>query len=142
VKNSDLVGSIESLNALAALKLPVRTSFTVALNLKAIRDHIGVLDEERKKVADKHTLKDADGKPLPVYKLDDAGKEVLKDGKPEILEGRIRIDNIQSFNDDMEALLSVDVSDVVNIKQVKLADLEGSIEPQHLAAVLWMINAE
>lgn len=161
MKNRDLIDSIDSINAVAALKQPVRTSFVIALNLKAVRDHMSVLDTQREELVAKHALKGADGKPLPVYasavdkdgksilddlgdpRLDADGKPILdKDGKPaQILERRVRLKGGgKAFQTELDELLDIDVTSDIRIRPVKLSLLEGSVEPQHLVSVLWMLN--
>lgn len=162
MKNSDLIDSIESINAVAALKQPVRTAFVVALNLKAVRDHMVVFEEQRKKLVAQHTRKDKDGEPLKAYApaFDAAGKSILtedgeplldaegkmlldKDGKPpRAVEGQVRlIDGGKPFQKDFKELLDFEfTSKEVFIRPVKLSLLEGSIEPTHLANITWMIN--
>jgi hypothetical protein len=160
VKNSDLVGSIESINALAALKQPVQASFAIALNLKAVRDHITVFKEQQQKIVDKYTGRDADGKPLPAYDfavdkngksiLDEKGDPILgpdekpvldKDGNPpKVLENQVRITDPKAFRNDLRELDDMDVTDEVKIRPIKLSLLEGLIEPQLLVSVIWMIN--
>lgn len=160
MKNSDLLGSIEPINALAALKQPVQVSFAIALNLKAVRDHITVFKEQQQKIVDKYTGKDVNGKPLPAYAfavdrdgksildekgdplLDSDGKPVLdKDGNPpKVLENQVRITDPKAFRKDLEELDQMDVTDDVKIRPIKLSLLEGLIEPQLLVGVIWMIN--
>lgn len=161
MKNRDLLDAVESINAVAALKQPVRTSFVVALNLKAVRDHMGVFDEQRKKLVEAHTRKDADGKPLPVYAptVDAEGKSIItaegdlildaegkplvdKNGKPpKVLDGQVRLDDPKEFRKDLEDLLGIELTDKeVFIRPVKISLLEGNIEPQHLVNIMWMLN--
>lgn len=157
LKNREFINAIESINALAALKLPVRTSFAVALNLKAVRDHMEVFEAQRKKLVEKHTMKDASGANVPVYLpekgadgkplLDAKGEVVLvKDEKGEIVnkihEGQIKLDDPKAFNKDIEELLAIDVSEELVVRPIKLSDLEGSLEPQHFANILWMIKED
>lgn len=157
MKNRELINAIESINALAALKLPVRTSFAVALNLKAVRDHVEVFEEQRKKIVEKHTLKDEKGVPVPVYlpekdadgkpKVDAKGEAIIvKDDKGEIVnrihEGQIKLIDPKPFNKDIEELLAIDVTEEVTIRPIKLGDLEGSLEPQHFANITWMIKED
>jgi hypothetical protein len=157
MKNRELINAIESINALAAMKLPVRTSFAVALNLKAVRDHMEIFEEQRKKLVEKHTLKDKKGVPVPVYlpekdaegkpKVDAKGEAtIVKDDKGEIVnkvhEGQIKLIDPKLFNKDIEELLAIDVTKEVNIRPIKLSDLEGSLEPQHFANIVWMIKED
>lgn len=155
LRTRDILDAVESINAVAALKLPVRTSFAVALNLKAVKDAVDVFQAQRKKILDEHTLKDADGKPLPAYApvLGEDGKPRMdKDGRPEVvkddkgviinkvLEGQVQLDDPKAFQADVQELLDVDITDDVHIKPVKLSALSGALEPQHFVNILWMIN--
>jgi hypothetical protein len=155
VKNRDLLDATESINAVAALKQPVRTSFCIALNLKAIRDHLEVYETQRKKLVAAHAKKDKDGKNLPAYfpAEDKDGKSIFdKDGEPipnavdrdgnppKVNPNGVRLNNPQAFHDEYKELLELDVTDELVIRPVKLSLLEGSIEPQHLSGITWMIN--
>jgi hypothetical protein len=170
VKNRDLLGSIESINAIAALKQPVRTAFAVALNLKAVKDHMEVFDGQRKKIVEAHTKKDEAGVAIPVYEaekgedgkplLDKDGEPILiykdeltpegepktKDGKPvrklvnKVIEGQVKLDDPKAFQKEINDLLDIDVADELKIRPVKLSDLKGDIESQHFANAIWMIN--
>lgn len=157
IKNRDLVNAIESINAIAALKLPVRTSFAVALNLKAVRDHMEVFNEQRTKILDKHTLKDKKGVPLPAYAPENGpnGKPLLEaDGRPtivkddkgeivnKVLKDQVQIDEPAAYKKDIEELLDINVTKLVQIKPIKLGDLEGTLEPQHFVNILWMFKEE
>jgi hypothetical protein len=157
VKNRDLLDSAESINAIAALKQPVRTAFAVGLNLRAIKDHITYFDEQRKKLVDRHTQKDESGEPVPVY-----APENGPDGKPlvesdgtaipvrdaagkivnKILNGQIKLVDPKAFQKEMQELLDVDVTEDIKIRLIKLSDLKGDLEPQHFANLIWMFNED
>lgn len=160
MKNSDLLDAVASINAIAALKQPVRTSFVIALNLKAVRDHLEIFEGQRKKLVDQYTQRDDKGVAIPVYApaVDKDGKAIVDpdghlimdaDGKPPVdkdgkalrpLEGHFHLVDPAKFREDIKELTEIDVTKEVTIRPVKLSLLEGSIEPQHFCNVLWMIN--
>ena len=155
MKNSDLLGSVESLNILAALKQPVRTSFVIALNIRAINEHLKVIEEQRKKLVEEFTRKDDKGVALPAYQpgatadgkplLDETGEPIpgLVDAQgkpPAVVEGQVRLTDPKAFYKKLEDLQDLDVTDVVHIRPVKLSLLEGTIEPKTLVGILWAIN--
>lgn len=152
MKNRDLLDSIESINALANFKQSVKTSFAISLNLKAVKDHMEIFTEQRKKLVEEHTEKDADDKPLPVYELalDKDGKNILgddgepvkkldKDGQPIAVEGQVKLIDPKKFQKDFEELLDIDITGDLKVRKIKLTDLTGQIEPRHFTNLLWMI---
>jgi hypothetical protein len=141
VTNSDLISSLDALQAIAGMKLKARASFAVALNLRNIQAHLTVLDAERNKLIDRHAQRDASGNLVPVLAMDASGKPVLdSNGAPQVLEGRVNIADRAAFAQELAALMSLDVSDVVSVKTIKLSDLDGLIEPRFMAGLLWMIT--
>ena len=155
MKNRDLQDAVEAINALAALKLPVKTAFAVALNLKSIQDHLVVFNDQRKRLVQENTENDADGKPLPVYlpengadgkpMLDANGSSVrvVCDGKiiNKVSPGAVILkDGGKPYSLAMEELLDIDIDDVLRIKRVKVSAITGDIESQHLVSILWMFQ--
>lgn len=156
MKNRDLQEAVESINALAALKLPVKTAFAVALNLKAIQDHLTVYNDQRKRLVEANTENDEEGKPLPVYLPENGpdGKPLLDaDGKATPVkgdDGKI-INKISAgavvlkeagkpFRESLDELLDIAIDDMLTIKRVKISAITGEIAPQHLVNVLWMFQ--
>lgn len=164
MKNRDLINSVESINAVAALKqLPIPVAFAVGLNLKAVRDHMEIFETHRKKILEAHTKKDDKGVPVPVYlpekdadgkpRLDAKGDVlIVKDDKGEIVnkihEGQVKLDDPKTFNKEIEELLNIDITDDLKIRKVRLSTLLPSkdikddkgttLEPSHFANLLWM----
>ena len=152
MKNRDLIDSIASINALADFKQSVKTSFAISLNLKSVKDHMDVFNEQRKKLVEEHTDKDADGKALPVYELavDKDGRNILgddgepvkkldKEGKPIPVDGQVKLSDPKAFQKDFEELLDIDITADLKVRRIKLTDLTGQIEPRHFTNLLWMI---
>lgn len=139
MKNRDLINAVESINAVAALKqLPIPIAFAIGLNLKAVRDHMTLFEDHRKKLLEKHTKRDEKGNQVPVYLpekddkgqplLDAAGEpKIVKNDKGEVVnkihEGQIKLADPKAFNKDIEELLAVDVTDELKIRKVKLSAL-------------------
>lgn len=144
MKNRDLQEAVSSINVLAALKLPTKTAFLVALNLKAIKDHLTVFHDQRKRLVELHTERDSDGVPVPVLvpELDESKKPRLDaQGKviTRVAEGSVVLkDTGKPFRKDEDDLLDIDIDDMLKIQPVKISTIVGEIEPQHLTNIMWM----
>lgn len=146
MKNRDLVNSTDSVNSIAAIKdLPIPLSFAIGLNLKALKDYLDVFEAEKKKLIDKHTVKDAEGKPIPQTRLDENGKPVLgEDGRPETIPGSLTWDDSKALDADFKILLDLEAEGFKprRIKISKLKDAKGvwlkGIDPADFASASWM----
>lgn len=120
VKNRTIVGSIESLNALGALKLPAKTSFRLGMLLLKVNEVMSVFEKVRRTIIEGAAKKKEDGN------LDaDAN-------------GIVQVNDPVGFNKSMDNLLDVEVQ--LDVGMIMLDELgDAQIEPRHMAALTWLL---
>lgn len=121
VKNSQLnPETIQALNTLIDLDIEASSAFRLTRIIKEISSIIDDKNKLEKRILDKWIQKDESG--LPVRPLDQNGNPI---------EGAVNLTNPESFNQEMESLMSVeneiDYSKIkfeeLNLKTAKVKDL-------------------
>jgi hypothetical protein len=121
MKLKDIVNSIEAINALMALKLPVVSSYKLSVFVSKIQPELTAFNEKRSELV----------KEFGAPKLDDAGKETD--------QFTFTTEKGKEFNDKQNELLEQDVN--VEIPEIKIADLGNvEIEPNKLIVLAWLIK--
>ena len=120
VTNKQLLESVDALRVLNGQKLPVKISFKVAKNSRAINESLKDYTETLKKLQEEHAEKD-------------------EHEKPKVEENRFVMKDQEVFNKAYEELL--DIENEIPAKPIKLDDL-GSIElpPSVLMALEWLVQ--
>ena len=151
MKNRDLANSLEGLQAISSIKaLPLNIAFAIGLNINAVKDHMEVFNDLKKKVLEEHAKKDKDGTIIPFYHKTQDGKFVIDEetGKPAFTQGSMQFGERQKEVDAaFKELLDTEIDDKVVLRVIKLSKLRDKsgalltgIEPQHLAACMWMFE--
>lgn len=121
--NQELLNSIPTLQKLSQEQLPIKISYTISKNIKAIEEELKIYEEERQKLIKKYAELDKEGKP----KVNDNGNYVIKQ------------ENQLDFNKEVLELLDIETD--INISKVDLNALEGlKISPSELTSVNFMIE--
>lgn len=121
VKLEKVVVGVNSLNAIAGLKLPVAVAFRISKILNETQGVMDIFNERREELVAKYAeLKKEAG----------LGE---KDPLPE--------DLVKQSNEEMKAIMEEVVE--LNVPQIKISDLEGQeIESHHLMTLSWLISDE
>jgi len=121
VPNSKLVNSVDSLQSIGKLNLPVKTSFAIAVTLKEIDDALTVFNAEREKIINKYA-------------------ELNEYNQPKVNEqGNVIITNVPDFNKDLNELLAIEVELNVNPISVEaLGDIQ--LPPTSLMSISWILT--
>lgn len=121
VKLKDVVNSLEALNSLTAIKLPVFTSFKLSLFLKNVSPIVEVYEKERDKL------------------IIELGTPVLDDKKEPTGQFNFEPEKTKEFNEKINVILDEAID--VKVPSIKLSDLEGVvIEPNNIAKLFWLIQ--
>lgn len=111
VKNSQLnEDTISSLNALIDMDINATTAFRLTRVIKEISSIVEDKIKMEKRVLDKWTLKDEEGRPKAA--LDSDGN---------IIEGAVNISNPDEFTKDMSELM--DIENEIGYERIKFEDL-------------------
>lgn len=129
ITNKLVVDSVESLNQLSELKLPVKTAFRLAKITKTLNGILETYNEVLSKLQQDHVEKDEDGNPKT---LDDPNNSNVK---------RLVFADPAAFKAAYQELLDIETE--VNFKKLSLEDL-GTIEvtPATLFNVEWLVEDE
>ncbi|MCC7575003.1 hypothetical protein KO361_05405 [Candidatus Woesearchaeota archaeon] len=123
LKNRVVIEAIPALNNLSDVKLPVKTSYVIAKNIRELSKILEDIEKIKKQVFDKWVEKDKDGNPI-------------SEGNK---EGVFKLKKNNEFNKEMNELL--DIENDVNISTVTLDDLEGvDLTPGTIMSIDWMIE--
>lgn len=123
MKLSQILVMEPALQALSQVKLPVKGGYRVSKLILAFSKEAQLYHEQRNKL-----LQDL-GKPSA-----DGSQFMLREEN----EGRVVFDNVKEFNEQINALLEVDVGE---FDKIKLDDFgSAQIEPQHLLALDGLIE--
>ncbi len=121
--NRELIESLPGLRNLSQKQLPIKFSYAIAKNSKAIEKELSIYEGERQKLVKKYAELDKEGNP----KVDKQGNYVIK--KKSVLDWQIYV----------KELLDIEVD--LNIHKVNLNALEGlKISPLELVAIDFMIE--
>lgn len=121
--NQELLNSIPTLQKLSQKQLPIKVSYTISKNIKAIEEELKIYEEERQKLIKKYAELDKEGKP----KVNDNGNYIIKQ------------ENQLDFNKEVLELLNIETD--VNISKIDLNALEGlKISPSELTSVNFLIK--
>jgi hypothetical protein len=111
IKNSQLDKStIESLNILVELNVPLKIAFQLVRIIKEISSLVEDKLKIEKKILDKYIEKDTSGNPLPA--LDDNGN---------VIPNAAKVKDIDNFNLEMEELNSIKTE--LPFDKIKIEDL-------------------
>ena len=111
IKNSQLDKStIESLNILVELNVPLKIAFQLVRIIKEISSLVEDKLKIEKKILDKYIEKDTNGNPLPA--LDDNGN---------VIPNAAKVKDIDNFNLEMEELNSIETE--LPFDKIKIEDL-------------------
>lgn len=124
MKNSEIIASHEALNEILRKneKYPVRVSYAISKNAKALENLMMDFETERNKLLDRYNASDEEG--TPTYK---------KTGKIDISE-----EFEEEWKKDMTELLDIDVE--FNPHMVPIVEFPEAIEPRILHALFFMIE--
>jgi hypothetical protein len=123
LKNKVVIDAIPALNSLSEIKLPVKTSYVIAKNIRELSKILEDVEGVKKKIFDKWVEKDKDGNPL------------TQDNKQDVF----KLKKNNEFNKDLNELLEIEND--VNISKVNLDDLKGvDLAPSTLINIDWMIE--
>lgn len=121
--NQALLNSIPTLQKLSQEQLPIKISYTISKNIKAIEEELKIYEEERQKLIKKYAELDKEGKP----KVNDNGIYIIKQ------------ENQLDFNKEVLELLNIETD--INISKIDLNALEGlKISPLELTSVDFLIK--
>lgn len=111
IKNSQLdKNTIESLNILVELNVPMKIAFQLVRIIKEISSLVEDKLKIEKKILDKYIEKDVNGNPLPA--LDDNGN---------IIPNAAKVKDIDNFNLEMDELNSIETE--LPFQKIKVEDL-------------------
>ena len=123
ITNQVLLNSIPTLQKLSKEQLPIKVSYTISKNIKAIEEELKIYEEERRKLIKKYAELDKEGKP----KVNDNGNYVIKQ------------ENQLDFNKEVLELMSIETD--INISKINLNVLEGlKVSPLEISSVNFMIE--
>lgn len=124
LSNEKLVNSIQALNNLSQQQLPITISYAISKNIDKIESELKIYNKERKKLIEKYSAKDEDGK--------------TKFGENESVT--IEVEYIEDWNREMIELLGME--NEIHIHQISISKLEDSnfnIAPSELMKIDYMI---
>lgn len=126
VSNAQLVDSVNSLNTLNELTLPVRTAFKLAKISRKIETVLADYNKTLAKLQQKHVQKDEAGQP-DTYTAEDGTKRLL-------------FEDPQAFQKEYAELLALETE--IELDKLTLDEL-GSVEvkPTVLYSIDWLIEA-
>jgi hypothetical protein len=123
LSNKTLFSASEVISELSNIKdIPVRLSFNISKNIRAIKNALELFENMRKKLVTDNAIKDANG-------------EVIQEN------GNVRITNIMKFNQQMEELF--DIENSIDITVIKISDLEAcsaKVQPAVLVNAAFMFE--
>lgn len=122
VNNNKLVNSIDVLNKLTNLELPIKISYIISKNIIKIDNELKVYNKEREKLIDKYGERDAEGK-LKVRE-----------------DGNINIVDIESWNKANNELLEIETEIDIQTIDLDNIDLDINITPGELITVDYMFK--
>jgi predicted phage-related endonuclease len=129
ITNQVVINSVESLNQLTELKLPVKTAFRLAKITRKMNEVLDTYNEVLRKIQQDHVEKDEDDKPKT---LDDPNDPNIK---------RLVFSDPAAFKAAYQELLEIETE--VDFKKLQVEDL-GNIEvtPATLFPIEWLIEEE
>jgi hypothetical protein len=129
VTNQLVLNSVESLNHLSELKLPVKTAFRLAKITRKMNEILETYNEVLGKLQQSHVEKDDDGEPVT---LEDPNNAEIR---------RLVFADPTAFATAYKELLDIETD--IGLKKLTLEDL-GTIEvtPATLFSVEWLIQDE
>ncbi len=104
LKNREIDRGLTLIKPFTQRGLSVKVSFAIGKTCRRLREVIEVMQEERKKLVEKHQLTDNDGKRI------------------EEKDGSIKLENIADFSDDFIELMKQETE--VDVHQLQLEELE------------------
>jgi hypothetical protein len=129
IRNSQLgQDTIKSLNLLLDLNLPTKTAFSLVRIMKEISSIIDDKIKLEKKILDKYVERDIEGNPV-----------LGKDENGNSIPNTFRINEIDSFNSEMEELNSIETE--LPFEQLKIEELDlPSIKVRDLMKLEFLFN--
>ena len=121
IKNSQLnAETIEALNQLIEMDINASSAFRLTRILKEISSIVEDKLKAEKRILEKYTEKDVDGKPT-----------VAKDKDDNIIQGAVNLTNPDDFTKEMSELMNIDITinhdkinfDDLNLSTAKVKDL-------------------
>lgn len=125
LNNNTLVNSIENLNKLSQMKLPVKISYAIAKNISKVENELKIYNNQRQKLIEDYGEKNEDGK-----------TKVSEDNQITIAKDYLE-DWIKEYNE----LLSLEID--IDIHKIKVEDLANSnceISPADLILIDYMLE--
>lgn len=120
---SKLLNSVGTIQKLGGIQLPIKISYKISKNIKAINSEIDIYNMERQKLIDRYAEKDAEGKPL----VDE--------------HNMLKITDMKSWNDDNLELSKIEVDvDIIPISIEDLINCNCSLSPMELMTLDFMIK--
>lgn len=126
IKMAELLGSVNTLNAIYIAKMPLKTSYKISKNLKLINKELENYNEQRARLLDECVLKDEKEKPVSKG------------------ENQVTIDpeKINQWREGQEELLILDV-DISGVQTVSLEEFESincELTPNEVETISYMID--
>lgn len=119
-----LVNSVEVLNKLNNMELPIKFSYSLYKNIKNISDELETYNERKSLLINKYALKDENGNIV-----------IDSDKTVQLLD-----DNIELWNKEINELLDIIVSvDIVKLDLNELANSNCNITPAELKVIEYLI---
>ena len=123
LSNRELLNSLSGLRSLSQKELPIKLSYAIAKNLKAIEKELVIYEKERHKLVKKYAKLDKEGNP----QIDEYKNYIIKE------------ENALDWQNDIKELLDIIVD--LNIHKVNLNALEGvKISPSKLGTIDFMLD--
>ena len=124
LSNERIVNNANILGVISQKDLPIKVSYAIAKNITKIESELKAYNNERQKLIEKYSLKDAEGKPL------------IEDNNIKIAPG-----NIEDWNRDIKELLAIE--NEIDIHKFHIDELINSncnMSPTELNVIEYMIE--
>lgn len=122
LSNEKLANSIEVLNKITTMELPIKLSYAFSKNITKINRELEVYNKERQKLIEKYGEKDEEGK-LKV-------KE----------NGNINILDVDNFNKDIKEILEIENEIDIHIIDLESINADVNITPGDLIVIDYMFK--
>lgn len=122
ISNEKLANSIEVLNKITTIELPIKLSYAFSKNITKINRELEVYNKERQKLIEKYGEKDEEGK-LKV-------KE----------NGNINILDVDNFNKDIKEILEIETDIDIHVIDLDSVNEDIKITPGELIVIDYMFK--
>lgn len=124
--NSKIVNDVAFLSELSKKQgLPIKVSYAIAKNIKAIENELNIYNSERQKLLDKYCVKDEKGK----NKIDENNQLKISD------------ENLSDWNKSINELLDIEINiDIHKFSKDELFNSNCEMTPSELILIDYMIE--